>query len=188
MSCGHDSTAFRVCNVCYMQVSQQLDSALAQNKTLALAAKHNEELAAHWKKESDFQEGLYRDARAARDKHFKEKQDATLQVDALKKALVAECRHEACDWAECYGGYQKCSGCEARAKAAYGPGWGDAEKKKEEAPAYTFTPSTPTKGDRYADGWFTHEYDGVKWNRVGPSITCNCGVGPDKHLPGCLLG
>lgn len=49
---------------------------------------------------------------------------AELQIDELKKALYAECRGLACDSEGCYVGYRSCSGCEARAKKAYGEGWG----------------------------------------------------------------
>lgn len=59
---------------------------------------------------------------------------ANLRVEELKKALYAECRGEACNAEECYGGYRRCSGCEARAKKAFGPGWGDViEKSKDDA-------------------------------------------------------
>lgn len=47
-----------------------------------------------------------------------------IHVDALKKALYAECRGLACG-ENCAGGhYNCCDGCESRAKAAHGPGWG----------------------------------------------------------------
>lgn len=48
-----------------------------------------------------------------------------LQNDALKKALYAECTGQACAAdGECYQGYRQCTGCEIRAKKAYGEGWG----------------------------------------------------------------
>lgn len=52
-----------------------------------------------------------------------------LQVGELKKALYAECRGEACNPDECHGGYRQCTGCEVRAKKAYGPGWGGVVEK-----------------------------------------------------------
>lgn len=55
----------------------------------------------------------------------KELDSLKLQIDALRTALFAECRGIACDREGCYVGYRSCSGCEARAKAAFGPGWND---------------------------------------------------------------
>jgi hypothetical protein len=45
------------------------------------------------------------------------------RIGALKNALYAECRGIACSSEECHGGYRRCTGCEVRAKAAFGPGW-----------------------------------------------------------------
>lgn len=47
-----------------------------------------------------------------------------LQIDELKKALYAECTGQACNPDDCYQGYRQCTGCEIRAKKAYGEGWG----------------------------------------------------------------
>jgi hypothetical protein len=61
---------------------------------------------------------------------------ARLQIDALKKALYEECRGIGCTPGtdECAGGgYRGCTGCEKRAKAAFGPGWGPVLDKKEGA-------------------------------------------------------
>ena len=58
-----------------------------------------------------------------------------LQVDELRRALYAECRSLACG-PECVGGgYRKCTGCDSRAKMAYGMPWEEvAEKPQHEAP------------------------------------------------------
>lgn len=48
-----------------------------------------------------------------------------LQIQALQNALYAECKGVACTSDACYGGYRQCTGCEARAKIAFGPGWGE---------------------------------------------------------------
>lgn len=56
---------------------------------------------------------------------------ADLQIAALRKALYAECMGSDCDTGNCCGGYRKCSGCERRAKEAYGPGWGDFTEKRK---------------------------------------------------------
>jgi hypothetical protein len=62
---------------------------------------------------------------------------ALLQIGELKKALYDECVGSACAPAgECYGGYRKCSGCEERAKIAYGPGWGGIVEKPKCEPVY----------------------------------------------------
>ncbi len=57
-----------------------------------------------------------------------------LQIDELKAALYAECRGLACESEGCYVGYRNCSGCEARAKKAYGPDWGKEVKRVEQSP------------------------------------------------------
>lgn len=55
----------------------------------------------------------------------KELKEKNLQIDELKKALYAECVGQACAAdGECYQGYRQCTGCEIRAKKAYGEGWG----------------------------------------------------------------
>lgn len=48
------------------------------------------------------------------------KEAALLRIEALKKALIAECKGEACNPEDCHGGYRKCTGCETRAKKALG--------------------------------------------------------------------
>ena len=52
-----------------------------------------------------------------------------LQVDELRRALYAECRSLACG-PECVGGgYRKCTGCDSRAKMAYGMPWEEVAEK-----------------------------------------------------------
>lgn len=53
-----------------------------------------------------------------------------LQIDELKKALYAECRGISCGSETCDPGYRHCTGCDARARKAYGPGWGDYTDKR----------------------------------------------------------
>lgn len=47
-----------------------------------------------------------------------------IRIEDLKKALYEECRGISCGKETCYVGYRSCTGCEERAKAAHGPGWG----------------------------------------------------------------
>jgi hypothetical protein len=61
-----------------------------------------------------------------------ELQKAQGEIEALKKALWAECKGEACSPEECYGGYRQCSGCEKRAKAVLGDFVERQYPKKEE--------------------------------------------------------
>lgn len=50
-----------------------------------------------------------------------------VRIEALKKALYEECRGISCGKETCYVGYRSCTSCETRAKAAYGPGWGETK-------------------------------------------------------------
>lgn len=59
----------------------------------------------------------------------KHREEAERLNGILKKALYEECRGIACESEGCYVGYRSCSGCEARAKAAYGPGWGESQEQ-----------------------------------------------------------
>jgi hypothetical protein len=62
-------------------------------------------------------------------KAMEERAVTFLQVGELKKALYAECRALSCG-PECEGGgYRSCRGCDNRARAAYGLGWGSVTEK-----------------------------------------------------------
>lgn len=82
----------------FSQIQRELSEGIAHNEA---GRKENAKLRA----EVGFQESLYRDASAARDKHWKALQDALLQVDAMRPVVEAakevySVRSEAVVWSQ----------------------------------------------------------------------------------------
>lgn len=107
-----------------------------------------------------------------------------LQVAALQKALYAECYGSACDVGNCYGGYRECSGCERRAKEAYGPGWGDVTEKKNPECTCTIdgTPYCKAKGTGFCLAENQAEKRKCPYNHSDHQIS---GFLPVQNCPNC---
>jgi hypothetical protein len=102
-----------------------------------------------------------------------ERKPIELQIDELKKALYAECVGQAChDDGECYQGYRQCTGCEIRAKKAYGPGWGGViEKREDESRIVCYLAELNVKSKEGCDA--CKHLMGPKWYGVSGYMTDN---------------